>query len=84
MNRATFANLILQVMPMPRFYEPDLTTDPNSPFVRDAADRLVRRSYWMDMTDPTLLMAMNSWNWRKSYKRRETSASYRLAPKPAD
>jgi len=45
MNRATFANLILQVMPMPRFYEPDLTTDPNSPFVRDAADRLVRRSY---------------------------------------
>ena len=43
---------------MPRFYEPDLTTDPNSPFVRDAADKLVRRSYWMDMTDQTLVMAM--------------------------
>ena len=45
-------------MPMPRFYEPDLTTDPSSPFVRDAAGKLVRRSYWMDMTDQTLVMAM--------------------------
>lgn len=43
---------------MPRFYEPDLTLDPDSPFVRDAANRLVRRSYWMDMTDQTLVMAM--------------------------
>ena len=31
--------------PMPRFYEPDLSADPNSPFVRDAANKLVRRSY---------------------------------------
>ena len=43
---------------MPRFYEPDLGTDPNSPFVRDAADKLVRRGYWMDMDDPSLVMAM--------------------------
>src|SRR5215831_574153 len=41
---------------MTRFYEPDLTVDPNSPFVRDASNKLVRRAYWMDMTDPTLLM----------------------------
>jgi hypothetical protein len=26
---------------MPRYYEPDLTVDPNSPFVRDAANKLV-------------------------------------------
>jgi hypothetical protein len=26
--------------------------------VRDAAGKLVRRSYWMDMTDQTLVMAM--------------------------
>jgi hypothetical protein len=45
-------------MPMPRFYEPDLTVDPNSPFVRDASGKLVRRSYWMDMTDQTLVMVM--------------------------
>jgi hypothetical protein len=43
---------------MPRFYEPDLTVDPNSPFVRDAANKLVRRSYWMDLTDQALVMAM--------------------------
>jgi hypothetical protein len=26
--------------------------------VRDAAGKLVRRSYWMDMTDQTLVLAM--------------------------
>ena len=43
---------------MPRYYEPDLTVDPNSPFVRDAANKLVRRAYWMDMNDRTLVMVM--------------------------
>jgi hypothetical protein len=43
---------------MSRFYEPDLTVDPNSPFVRDASNKLVRRSYWMDMTDQALVMVM--------------------------
>jgi len=43
---------------MTRFYEPDLTVDPNSPFVRDASNRLVRRGYWMDMTDQALVMVM--------------------------
>ena len=43
---------------MPRFYEPDLTIDPNSPFVRDASNKLVRRSYWIDMTDSTLVIVM--------------------------
>ena len=36
---------------MTRFYEPDLNVDSNSPFVRDASNKLARRSYWMDMTD---------------------------------
>ena len=43
---------------MTRFYEPDLTVDPNSPFVRDASNKLVRRGYWMDMNDRTLVMVM--------------------------
>jgi hypothetical protein len=43
---------------MTRFYEPDLTANPNSPFVRDASNKLVRRSYWMDMIDKTLVMVM--------------------------
>ena len=43
---------------MTRLYELDLTVNPNSPFVRDASNKLVRRAYWMDMTDPTFLMVM--------------------------
>ena len=43
---------------MTRLYELDLTVNPNSPFVRDASNKLVRRAYWMDMTDPTHLMVM--------------------------
>ncbi len=43
---------------MPRYYEPDLTVDPDSPFVRDAANKLVRRGFWMDMNDRTLVMVM--------------------------
>jgi hypothetical protein len=41
-----------------RFYEPDLTVDPNGPFVRDASNKLGRRGYWMDMNDRTLVMVM--------------------------
>ncbi len=43
---------------MPRYFEPDLTTNPDSPFVRDFSNKLVRRSYWMDMTDKTLVTVM--------------------------
>jgi len=43
---------------MTRFYEPDLIANPDSPFVRDASDKLVRRGYWMDMPDRTLVMVM--------------------------
>jgi len=43
---------------MTRFYEPDLTVNLDSPFVRDANNRLIRRSYWLDMEDRTLVMVM--------------------------
>jgi len=43
---------------MSRFYEPDLSANPDSPFVRDASNKLVRRSYRMDMTDQALVMVM--------------------------
>lgn len=39
---------------MTRFYG----TDIDSPFVRDAANKLVRRLYWMDMDDRTLVRVM--------------------------
>ena len=43
---------------MTRFYQPDLSTDLDSPFVRDGEDKLIRRSYWLDMDDRTLVMVM--------------------------
>ena len=43
---------------MSRFYEPDLSANPDSPFARDATNKLVRRAYWMDMPDRSLVMAM--------------------------
>jgi hypothetical protein len=43
---------------MARFYEPDLSTEIDSPFARDGANKLVRRSYWMDMDDRTLVIIM--------------------------
>ena len=43
---------------MARFYQPDLTENIDNPFIRDGADKLVRRSYWMDMDDRTLVRVM--------------------------
>ncbi|MFZ0423705.1 MAG: hypothetical protein WAL80_12590 [Xanthobacteraceae bacterium] len=45
---------------MARFYQPDLSQDVDSPFVRDGADKLVRRSYWLDMNDRTLVLVMTN------------------------
>ena len=41
-----------------RFFQPDLSTDLDSPFVRDGKYKLVRRSYWLDMNDRALVMVM--------------------------
>ncbi len=43
---------------MSQFYKPDLETELDSPFVRDENERLIRRSYWLDMSDRTLLGAL--------------------------
>jgi len=45
---------------MTRFYQPDLGTDTDTPFVRDASNKLVRRDYWLDMNDRSLVMAMTN------------------------
>jgi hypothetical protein len=41
-----------------RFYSPDLGADPNNPFARDADGKLVRRGFWLDMSDRSLVLAM--------------------------
>jgi hypothetical protein len=45
---------------MPRFYQPDLGTNPDSPFARDGNDKLIRRLYWLDIDDRALVMLMTS------------------------
>lgn len=41
-----------------RFYEPDLGGNFDSPFARGADKKLIRRSYWLDMSDRSLVRAM--------------------------
>jgi hypothetical protein len=43
---------------MTRFYQPYLGSEPDSPFARDGSNKLVRRSYWLDMNDRSLVMVM--------------------------
>ncbi len=43
---------------MPDFYRPDLGLDPNNPFARDQDSKLVRRSYWLDMIDSSIVLAL--------------------------
>jgi hypothetical protein len=43
---------------MTQFYQPDLSENIDSPFVRDGNNKLVRRSYWLDMIDRTLILVM--------------------------
>jgi hypothetical protein len=43
-----------------QFYQPDLSENIDNPFVRDGNNKLVRRSYWLDMNDRTLVMVMTN------------------------
>ena len=43
---------------MPNFYKPDLGAAPDSPFARDDEGKLVRRMYWLDMGDTSVVLAM--------------------------
>jgi hypothetical protein len=56
--KPSYISALQQEDGMARFYEPDLSVELDSPFIRDAANKLVRRSYWMDMNDRTLVMVM--------------------------
>ena len=47
------------------FFQPDLGSDPDSPFARDANNyKLVRRSYWLGMNDRSLIMVMTQGSGR--------------------
>ena len=43
-----------------KFYDPDLGAQPDSPFARDQNKKLIRRSYWMDFSDASMVRAMTA------------------------
>lgn len=43
---------------MSRFHEPDLGSSPDDPFARDGDGALIRRAFWLDMSDRSLVLAM--------------------------
>jgi len=43
---------------MANFYQPDMGANPEDPFARDADGKLVRRGFWLDMSDRSLVLAM--------------------------
>ena len=43
---------------MPNFFMPDLALKPDDPFARDENDKLVRRDYWLSMSDQSLILTM--------------------------
>ena len=44
---------------MRNYYVPDLAANPDDPFARGEDGKLVRRSYWLDMGDRSVVLAMN-------------------------
>jgi hypothetical protein len=43
---------------MTDFYRPDLGSNPNDPFARDQEGALLRRGYWLDMGDRSVILVM--------------------------
>jgi hypothetical protein len=44
---------------MTDFYKPDISADREDPFARDGDGKLVRRGYWLDMGDRSVIMVMS-------------------------
>ena len=43
---------------MPRFYRPPLDGAEEDPFARDGEDKLIRRGYWLGLSDRSLVQLM--------------------------
>ena len=43
---------------MSEFYRPPLDGRVDDPFMRDGEDQLIRRSYWLDLSDRSLIQVM--------------------------
>ncbi|MFY0615224.1 MAG: hypothetical protein JXQ99_27090 [Hyphomicrobiaceae bacterium] len=40
------------------YFMPDLSSGDDNPFARDADNKLVRRGFWLDMSDRSVVLAM--------------------------
>jgi hypothetical protein len=43
---------------MADFFQPPLDGSADDPFMRDGEDRLIRRGYWLDLSDRSLIQIM--------------------------
>ena len=43
---------------MVNFFKPDYSSDSSNPFARDENQKLVRRNFWLDMSDRSLILCM--------------------------
>jgi hypothetical protein len=43
---------------MPNFYQPNLSENHDDPFARDGNGKLLRRGFWLDMGDQSIVLAM--------------------------
>ena len=43
---------------MPEFYRPPLDGIEDDPFMRDGEDRLIRRAYWLGLSDRSIVQLM--------------------------
>ena len=60
---------------MTRFYQPDLGSEPDIPFARDAENKLMRRGFWLDMNDRSL--GDDAGSRFAPYQRRKAGTSHR-------
>ena len=51
-------HLLSKITIMTKFYSPNLGVNPEDPFARDAEDKLVRKTYWLGLSDQSIVLAM--------------------------
>ena len=42
------------------YYKPNYALDLDSPFARDGDEKLIRRNYWLDLSDDSIVMLFNN------------------------
>jgi len=42
------------------YFKPNFSIHPDSPFARDTENKLVRRSFWLDLSDASLVLLFNN------------------------